>query len=391
MKKISFIICFLLVTWVSTNVSAQGIEFFHGTWAEAKAKAAEESKPIFVDAYAVWCGPCKRMAAQVFTLPEVGEFFNANFINMKIDMEQPMGREFGKEYPVRAYPTLFFIDAKGEELKKVVGGQSAEGLMAHAAAVLKSFDTSGEYAKQYEAGDHSYELVLAYITALNKASKPSLKISNEFLRENPDLTEEQKANFLFEALTDADSRIFDLFIKEKSLIAKYKTEEATDERIEKACKRTIETAVEFESSDLLEEAKNKLIQNLGKSGRSIAYEAEYDYAKATVDVPRLSSAAKSLMDNVYGSNMQMLYEICVELKHYAEIDPTALTASEQIGEKLLKESDDPIHYMAVADVFVAQNNTKKAMKTAEKALKLAKKNNLDTKDIEMYIENLKSK
>ena len=87
MKNILHIL--LALTFSLNTLSAQGIEFFHGTWAEALEKAKSEERLIFVDAFAAWCGPCKRMAAQTFPDPKAGEFFNANFINLKIDMEKP--------------------------------------------------------------------------------------------------------------------------------------------------------------------------------------------------------------------------------------------------------------------------------------------------------------
>jgi len=110
----------LLTTFILRGpISAQGIEFFHGTWDEALEKSKAEERPIFVDCYTTWCGPCKRMAKQVFTQPAVGEFYNDNYINVKIDMESKMGRKFGSKYPVQAYPTLYYIDAAGEVLHKI--------------------------------------------------------------------------------------------------------------------------------------------------------------------------------------------------------------------------------------------------------------------------------
>ena len=77
----------LLVLFLATSVQAGGIDFFHGTWEEALEKAKKEDKLIFVDAYTTWCGPCKRMSKQVFPQDAVGEFYNKNFVSMKIDME----------------------------------------------------------------------------------------------------------------------------------------------------------------------------------------------------------------------------------------------------------------------------------------------------------------
>ena len=164
-----------------TQAFGQGIEFFHGTWQEGLQKAKEQDRIIFVDAFAKWCGPCKRMAATTFMDPTVGEFYNANFINMKLDMEEELGLEFRKLYPVSSFPTLFFIDADGEVVQKVVGARDPAGFIELGESVLAKYDKSTKYVEAYEAGDRSYELVYNYVAALNKAGKPSVKISNDYL------------------------------------------------------------------------------------------------------------------------------------------------------------------------------------------------------------------
>ena len=87
---------YLFILFLTTSINAQGIEFLHGSWEDALDAAKEEDKIIFVDAYAKWCGPCKRMAKEVFTKKEVGTFFNDNFINIKLDMEESHGISFGQ-------------------------------------------------------------------------------------------------------------------------------------------------------------------------------------------------------------------------------------------------------------------------------------------------------
>ena len=59
--------CFLLLFCLQFSFAEDGINFFKGTFKEAKALAAKEHKIIFMDAYTSWCGPCKRMAKNVFT------------------------------------------------------------------------------------------------------------------------------------------------------------------------------------------------------------------------------------------------------------------------------------------------------------------------------------
>lgn len=115
-----------------------GIDFFHGSLAEAQEKARTEGKLIFLDAYAQWCGPCKWMARTTFKDAEAGKFFNTHFINMKMDMEAGEGPRVARKIGVRAYPTLAFIDADGNIVKKAEGALDARGLIQLGQDVLDS-------------------------------------------------------------------------------------------------------------------------------------------------------------------------------------------------------------------------------------------------------------
>ncbi|NBB88869.1 MAG: DUF255 domain-containing protein [Bacteroidetes bacterium] len=97
------------------------IEFRDLTFDEAITAAEEENKPIFMDCYTVWCGPCKWMAANIFTNNEVADYYNENFVCVKFDMEKGEGLELAKEFKIRAYPTLLFINGDRKLVMKQIG------------------------------------------------------------------------------------------------------------------------------------------------------------------------------------------------------------------------------------------------------------------------------
>lgn len=254
-----YILLLALGLWVTAAWGqAEGIQFFHGSWDEALEKAKAEQKPIFVDAYASWCGPCKRMAAQVFPQKEVGELFNAKFINVKMDMEKGEGPAFAKKFPVRAYPTLLFITPQEEKFHEHVGGLDAEGLLKTGDLAVRKFGGNSEYAAMYKEGNREFEVVQGYLTGLANSGQSAVGPANEYLRgEGADLSDEERAEIAFAAATEADSRLFEMIVEDRDyLFANYPEEEIL-EKVQSACVATVDKAIAYKALFLIEEAVDK--------------------------------------------------------------------------------------------------------------------------------------
>jgi thioredoxin 1 len=108
----------------------EGIKFTESSWKALLKKAKAENKVIFLDAYTSWCGPCKMLQKNVFTQKSVGDYFNKEFINVKMDMEKGEGITLSQIYPLEGYPTLLFIDGNGRVVKKILGYQNPQQLLA---------------------------------------------------------------------------------------------------------------------------------------------------------------------------------------------------------------------------------------------------------------------
>lgn len=383
------IFAILFVCSSLASLTAQGIEFFHGSWAEAQEKARSEEKLIFVDAFASWCGPCKRMAAAVFPEEKVGTYFNANFICLKIDMEKPENAEFAGKYPVSAYPTLMFLDASGKVVQKEVGAKSVEQLLEFAQKAIGRTDKSGDYEKAYNEGKRDPEFLLAYVRALNAAGKPSLKITNEYLNTQKDLTTDINLRFLFEGAVEADSRVFDLLLANQQKASAVLGEDKVNARIENACKKTVKKAVEFKSEELLTEAKTKMKTALPARAEAFAREADMNYYSATKDVKNYLKAAQSYQKGEIKNNSARLHDLVISLLRAFPDDGKVLDQAEKWCKTAAENGGLPEYYLTLAEIYKRQGDKDKARATAEKARKaIGEKDNGMGGKIDYFIQSL---
>ncbi|MBR9860458.1 thioredoxin fold domain-containing protein [bacterium] len=128
--KLILLLCIALpLSSFKTDEPAK-LNFEKGELSSFLEKSKKENKILFIDAYATWCGPCKKMDKTTMTDPELVAHFNNNFVNLKADIESTYGKKVQQEYNVRYLPTLLFISPDGKVLSKGVGYQNKQQLMS---------------------------------------------------------------------------------------------------------------------------------------------------------------------------------------------------------------------------------------------------------------------
>lgn len=90
------------------------INFQNISFEEAKKKAKAEHKLIFVDAMFKGCHWCMKMAMDTYTLDNVADFYNNNFICLKIDFL--VHKDIAAKYHAQGFPSYFYIDGNGKQV-----------------------------------------------------------------------------------------------------------------------------------------------------------------------------------------------------------------------------------------------------------------------------------
>jgi len=103
------------------------IELTDGTFESLVLKA---DKPVLVDFWAVWCGPCRMVGPIV---QEIGEEYGDKAVIGKLDVDH--NPDTARKYGIRNIPTILFFK-NGEVVDKQVGAVPKQKLVEKLDALL---------------------------------------------------------------------------------------------------------------------------------------------------------------------------------------------------------------------------------------------------------------
>lgn len=84
---------------------------------EVLDKALSGSKPVVIDFWAEWCGPCRTMSP---VISELSEEYKESAIIGKVNVDN--NEELAAKYGIRSIPTILFIK-DGEVVDTIVGSK----------------------------------------------------------------------------------------------------------------------------------------------------------------------------------------------------------------------------------------------------------------------------
>jgi len=206
-----FINTAVLLCLVISSAFAQGVNFEQGTWKEVVAKAQKENKIIFLDIYAVWCGPCKKMDKETFTDKSAGDFYNEKFINYKIDGEKGEGIDLAKQYKVTAYPTNIYIDAKTQSvITSEMGFCNAQEFIARGQSAINEFNDPmkwADYEKKFKSDNYDEAFIRQMISKGNRnGQNTDLQMDDLITKYMPTTPNEEYISFVARNVKTLDNK-----------------------------------------------------------------------------------------------------------------------------------------------------------------------------------------
>ena len=368
MKILVFVLALCYTSLVYTQVS--GVKFEEVSWEEIKEIARTEDKLIFLDAYASWCIPCKQMDVQVFNRSDVGDYFNANFINYKMDLEKGIGPLLAARYGVSSYPALLFLTADETLVHQSNGYQNAPGLMSEAKTAILPEQIALALDERYAAGDRKPDFLRDYTYVKYKLMDDSHKpIIKEYIKTQKEFSSKESLKYIFAFTENFNSPLFKLFAKHRKDLYKIYDKAKVD--------RTLQIMVHTQIYDQPKALKMKEIRNIydqaypntsdwmffqHQSKQYLAQEKYEDYAKALIDY----------WEKYPSNDPNLLMAEAIKFDKWFEQKPYKKVAIQFVKDAISLDPE-PSYYLTLSRLYEKTGEKKLAKKSKKKHKKLSRK------------------
>ena len=387
MKKLILMLFLIPTLLIAQN---EGVKFEHGlNWTQSQENAAKENKFIFVDCFTTWCGPCKYMSNTIFPQAKVGDFFNAKFINAKIQMDKTdkdneevkswyqEADRFAKDYNVRAYPTFLIFDTKGNLVHRIVGGGEADDFIAKA---RKAFDPNTQYETllaKFNADPNNLSIAKSMAQAAKDAydQETQAKAEGIVLTSLPtdQIFTKEYIELLLSAANVVDSKAFNLIKDNQAKFdAVSEKVKANDFLSQLLIANTINTKISAKEAVDFTAIEKELAQKYPTiNTEKASLEIQPRYFSYTKNYPGLRDSFNKYIAK-YGSTITAgeLNNMAWSIFENCD-DPACLKAAAEWSKlSLEKEKETPMYLDTFANILYRLGEKEKAIKTQEKAISL---------------------
>lgn len=365
----------------SLNLAAQGIIFEEGkSFDQLLSQARKENKIIFMDCYTTWCGPCKRLAADVFPKEEVGNYFNAKFINSKFDMEKGEGPSIAAEFGVRAYPTMLWIDGNRKVVNRLVGLADPQTLIAAGKqANNQAPGMLNELKLKYDAGDRTPEFMQKYVEALFNEGTNIDKEFAEWLKllSEKDLQNERITREIFTYTTHVRSPGMPYILKNKNYYSQILGEKVVSGKLNQLAEKSMKEAINKNDKTIFD-AGIKALQTFGAADADEQInKLSMEYAARNNDWISYDKFATNYIKKSNNKDAFVLNDIA--WNYYLNVnDKALLKKAEKWALDAVNLKNTSTNNITYAYLLYKNGNIKEAIKACDYAILRAKEERLPT-------------
>lgn len=369
-------------------VYADGVKFTTiTTWNEALELAKKANKPIFLDAYTDWCGWCKVMDKETFSDEKVAAFMNANFVNVKMEMETGEGIDVAMKYRISAFPTFKVFAVDGSPTYTVMGYQEPKEW-------LKTLEMMTDPSKAQTAKGISPQLRLsfpewhrgAYLKGKNKKIADAKTVQTWFDEQQDKYSEVAWCVITRYQLTEAQQA----WILEHESEYRALYDDEFDQIVQKHAQTVFNAAVEKKDKSLLEKASDLFTKTVPTEAESMRERLRAMYYNRTSDWKQLGDAVDK-MSQTADASAASINEFAWNMYEKCEDNPSLVKAADAMRRTT---KDLEASQWAFVDTYAAllykTGQYDIAEEQALRAIEMGKESKADVSETEELLKKIRA-
>ena len=372
----------------------EAIQFQDVPFKDLIAKAKKENKIVFIDAYTSWCGPCKMMEKNTFTKKSVGDYYNANFINARFDMEKGEGREIAAKYGVRSYPTYLFLNGDGELVSQNFGYMEESPFVAMGQDVNSPNNKKGSLKERFAKGEKDPEFLINIMKLNSSSDFDFAKKASERYFENKKSTEEfskDDVGLLLYFVKSSEDPNYKIFISRKAEIIKFLPEETYKEfNNQMLLGKIVDQSIDDKNKKINDEYFMKMAEPLvGKHDAQVKLnQTKLSYYEQNANFPEYEKAALEYYKNSDAFEPNELLKAAWIFSDHVKT-PSSLKKAAEWAEKSVMRGDTSENTYILAKLYSLTGNKDQAKSYAEISKNLAKQAGKDSNLAEELLKQIK--
>lgn len=404
MKKL-FLLIFLCFSSTLFAQEEGGIDFIRGTLENAQKLAEQQHKLVFIS-YENYGGNSRWMNQNVFSTPEIGEYFNEKFISLKINSESLRDKASYSNFKYHgASSAYFFFTPDGELIYKSHFATNPQELIADATRAIninENFVSLEKLAKLINKEEVSQDII--YLHALRRLQTTNVASNKDKNLKDLDKTVRNYINgldkaslateknilllceYLYETNKTCNDELFKLLVSQAANIKNFSEENilGIEQRIDRIIERSFSQALTNKNEGLMNESvstistfwheKNTPFYNKEMAMRSF----KIDFYEATKDWENYSKEIAAYLNQIDAIDSEVLTTKAVTVCKKDE-DKQKFTAEEWafLHDDILNAYNEEIAYQLrlygwrFAQNIIDKESLKLPLKWLSKSLRIA--------------------
>ncbi|MEL7020542.1 MAG: hypothetical protein AAGK47_02950, partial [Bacteroidota bacterium] len=305
----------------------------------------------------------------------------------KMNMEDSNGIPVAIQYNIKSYPSFLFLDGDGVVHHRIAGYQPVPDFLEIGRVANDDKHNLRAMQQAYENGAREPDFLYQYTkTRFEAADNSHYPIAQTYLTTQQDLTTPDNLNFIFSFLDDADTEMFDLLIEHRADFERQFGAAKVAGKVERLIYDKLNDTVNRAS---LEQVDQLFLRAYPSRADEMSTRFRLTHYSQSANGTKYINCARYFMKNYQPKDADELNEIAWNVYELAT-ERRDLKWGAKCALLAVAMDDSMYTNDTLAALYYRLGKRGKAIKTAERAILLARTNGEDYRDTQRLLDEIRA-